>query len=620
MNNIGSCNTWVEEKAFMNPENKRESIEVLYDEPLPSTRTGALYNAFSYPTKISAEAIALFIATHTQPGDTVLDTFGGSGTTGLAAKLCDIPTKNMIKLAFDRNITPKWGPRKAIIYELSVLGALVSKVMCTPPNPAQFEAAATDLISRFNEKYSWLWEAIDPQGISGELRHTVWSEILVCPSCGFETTFWDAALTREPLKLGKHLICRECGSTSKIDDCERATEKYYDRHLKKYITKRKRKIVRVYGCTNSKNWQRDPLKSDYKLLEKIKREKLPDTAPIEELVWGDLYRSGYHKGITHLHHFYTDRNFLVMCALWDELNNSPKAMIPSLKMLILSYNSSHSTLMTRVVIKKNQEELVLTGAQSGVLYVSGLPVEKNISKGLARKIKSLKNAFACVYESKSNVVVINKSSEKLKEKTGSVDYVFTDPPFGDYIPYAEINQINELWLGKKTNRTNEIIMSATQNKGVDQYESMMSTVFGEMARVLKKDGVATVVFHSASSSVWKALSNSYLSNGFSVQATSVLDKVQSSFKQTVSNVSVKGDPLILLTKSKSMVEVSSEKWDIEKIIHTMVKQAKKSEIEAEMTPERIYSRFISFCLTKGIEIKIDARNFYQYLESADVSK
>src|SRR5690348_3732911 len=41
-------------------------LESMYDVPLPAGRTGALYNAFSYPTKISPEAIALFIATHTR--------------------------------------------------------------------------------------------------------------------------------------------------------------------------------------------------------------------------------------------------------------------------------------------------------------------------------------------------------------------------------------------------------------------------------------------------------------------------------------------------------------------------------------------------------------------------
>ncbi len=97
----------------------------LYKRPLPSSRSGALYNAFSYPTKISPEAIALYIATHTAPGATVMDTFGGSGTTGLAAKLCDVPTPDMLAAAQALDLNPQWGPRTAIVYELGCIGSFL---------------------------------------------------------------------------------------------------------------------------------------------------------------------------------------------------------------------------------------------------------------------------------------------------------------------------------------------------------------------------------------------------------------------------------------------------------------------------------------------------------------
>ena len=76
-----------------------KNIKALYSKPFPSTRTGALFNAFSYPTKISPESEALFIACHTNIGDTILDPFGGSGTTGVATLLCDRPTDNMKNMA-----------------------------------------------------------------------------------------------------------------------------------------------------------------------------------------------------------------------------------------------------------------------------------------------------------------------------------------------------------------------------------------------------------------------------------------------------------------------------------------------------------------------------------------
>src|SRR5579862_9726689 len=93
-------------------------FNTLYENPLPSTRTGPLYNAFSYPTKISPEAIGVFIATHTSPGALVVDTFAGSGTTGLGALLCDKPTPEMLQLAKKIGARPRWGPREVHLFEV----------------------------------------------------------------------------------------------------------------------------------------------------------------------------------------------------------------------------------------------------------------------------------------------------------------------------------------------------------------------------------------------------------------------------------------------------------------------------------------------------------------------
>ena len=76
--------------------NALQNINNLFSRPLPSSRSGAFYNTFPYPTKISPEAIAVYIASMTKPGDTVLDAFAGSGSTGIAALLSESPTEKMI--------------------------------------------------------------------------------------------------------------------------------------------------------------------------------------------------------------------------------------------------------------------------------------------------------------------------------------------------------------------------------------------------------------------------------------------------------------------------------------------------------------------------------------------
>ena len=94
------------------------------------------YNTFAYPTKISPESIAVYIAAHTKPGDTVLDAFGGSGSTGLAALMCEHPTDTMKALAEKLHLQPVWGARNAIIYEIGKYGAFASNVMSDPPDKA----------------------------------------------------------------------------------------------------------------------------------------------------------------------------------------------------------------------------------------------------------------------------------------------------------------------------------------------------------------------------------------------------------------------------------------------------------------------------------------------------
>lgn len=596
----------------MNKSNKRPSnaIRSLYKAPLPSARTGPLYNAFSYPTKISPEAIAVFIATHTKPGATVLDAFGGSGTTGLAAMLCDRPTEAMRKLAQEMGVTPTWGPRNACLFEIGKLGSFVAKTLCSPPDPDTFSKAVEALCRQAQEKIGWLYAATDPLGNEGTLRHAIWSDVLICPSCGKETPYWEAALRHKPISMSASFACTNCRKTQQIDACERAFETVKDAFGHRHVS-RKRVLARVYGQTGKTKWQRSPTPEDLKAVAAAKRAGLPESAPDAELVWGDLHRAGYHRGIKRLHHFYTRRNFLAVATLWDLAGTFPKSVRDALRLLILSYNSSHSTLMTRVVIKKGQNDLVLTGSQSGVLYISGLPVEKNVIEGIARKAKSFRDAFALVHGSNSHVQVFNKTSERMGLPDASVDYVFTDPPFGDYIPYAELNQINEIWLGETTDRTKEIIISEAQKKGVDAYERMMGNVFGEMARVLKPGGAATVVFHSAHSEIWRALVAAYSRAGFTVAAASVLDKIQASFKQVVSTVSVKGDPLLLLTKAT--LNASSQKT-CRQVAEQVVSQA------GTEVPQMLYSRFVGRCLEMGVPMNMDAKEFYALARKADEAR
>lgn len=582
----------------------------LYSTPIPSRRSGAVYNAFSYPTKIDPEAIALFVAAHTAPGDTVLDVFAGSGTTGIAARLCENPTTEMQRRARELGLPVEWGPRHAILYELGVIGSLLSRTMCDPPDPVAFQAAAQRVVTAAADECSWMYDVEGPDGQDGILRHAIWSEVVECSRCGHQMEYWELAVGRDPLVLRKVAECPSCKSTMNTSEARRVTEVVHDSLSGTEGNQRRRVLAQIYGRTGRTTWHRGPRSSDLDLIERIRQQPIPDGVPSSEIRWGDLYRSGYHHGIERMHHFYTRRNLIALGALWAAIDGENDELRDALRLLVLSYNATHSTLMTRVVVKNGMKDFVLTGAQSGVLYVSSLPVEKNVIDGVRRKIKTFRSAFATSYGGSGSVRVMNASSTHLDLPDRSIDYVFTDPPFGGFIPYAEINQINEAWLGTTTDDTEEAIVSPAQGKGVTEYGALMKRVFAEVARVMKDDAAATVVFHSSKPDVWAALGGAFTSAGLLVERTNVLDKTQVSFKQVVSAGSTRGDAIFLLTHGTAgptdpIDDLIGEILDL-RTLHG-----------SDLSPQHLYSRYVARCVEHGRSVELNALAFYARLKSLD---
>lgn len=582
-----------------------QTIEKLFLMPLPSTRSGVFNNTFPYPTRISPEAIAVYIACMTKPGDTVLDAFSGSGSTGIAALLCEHPTEQMRALAKSFGVEPEWGKRNAVLYEIGTYASFATKTLLNGLSAAEYKKAVDSFVEEAEKLLGTIYTAVDPEGQEGVIRHVIWSDILICPTCNSEISYFKHGTTRNPVSFVDLITCPCCGRRHSVADMPFATEEHFDRVLEAKVERKKRIPAWIYGTTNGRNWDREANETDIAEYHELE-ESLNITSEPKSITWGELHRAGYHFGINYLHQFYTTRNYAVMLRLWNLADTYPSSIADALKLLLLSYNATHCTLMTRVVAKKNSKDFVLTGAQSGVLYISKLPVEKNILLGLKRKSKPFYDAYAQLEKCTGNVVVHNSSSAHMTEKDNSVEFVFTDPPFGDYIPYAEVNQINELWLLEQTNRDDEVIISASQNKGLSEYQSMLAAVFGEIQRVLKKEGYAAVVFHAAKAKVWDAFSKAITSADMQVVFSGILDKRQASFKQIVSDGSVQGDPLFLLQKKNADVQ---ETMTSVQVLDSVIRDnAHNRSFDAR----RCYSVYIGKCFEFGITETMDAKDVYEY--------
>ena len=125
--------------------------------------------------------------------------------------------------------------------------------------------------------------------------------------------------------------------------------------------------------------------------------------------------------------------------------------------------------------------------------------------------------------------------------TGSITCIVMDPPYFDNVMYAELSDFFYVWEkrtlgviwpdlfdGELTNKRDEAVAnparfaSAGRDKGKvanDDYEAKMAAIFNECHRVLRDDGVLTVMFTHKSAGAWDGLGSALLQAGFTIETS-----------------------------------------------------------------------------------------------------
>jgi hypothetical protein len=152
----------------------------------------------------------------------------------------------------------------------------------------------------------------------------------------------------------------------------------------------------------------------------------------------------------------------------------------------------------------------------------------------------------------SQAVISTTSATSLPEiPENSVDYVFTDPPYGSNIIYSDLSILWEAWLDQFTDTSREAVIHR-RKKGnpntLDTYTGLMRQSFAEMFRVLKPGHWASVVFHNTDDRVWRAIQQAVLDVGFELVNAQAFDKEQGSFKQVTSEGAANFDIVLNLHK------------------------------------------------------------------------
>ena len=595
-----------------------------------------IYNAHSYHTKVPYKAIMRYILHYTEPGDIVFDGFCGTGMTGVAAQMCGNPDVDPeFKLKIEKEMPYiKWGERKAILNDLSPAATFIAYNYNTPVDVEKFEKEANRILDECERELGWMYETnhVDEHGnqiydvtgkpVKGKINYTVWSDVFICPNCGEEIVFWDAAVDKDNKKVKNVFQCDNCGMELKKKDCSRAEEMVYDDAINKTIKMAKQVPVLINYSVGKERFEKKPDKEDLNVIEKIGNMKIPYWYPSEKLPQGDKIREAFNKGFTHVHHFYTKRTLYCLSKIRNEMK--------IIKLLFIFTAIITNLSKTARYKFKRSGNVPMTGT----IYISSLPTETNVFNAFKGKLKSIIKLNSMKRFFSGNFLVSGGSLTEMNLlKNNTIDYIFTDPPFGSNLMYSELSLLWENWLKIVTNNKHEAIINNTQKKGLSEYQELMTKCFKECYRILKPNRWITVVFHNSKNSVWNAIQESLLKAGFIVADVRVLDKKQGSFNQVkAASQAIKQDLVISAYKPKQsftkkiIEQAGSEQtaWDfvrqhLEKL-PVVVKKNGKIEIIEERQAFLLYDRMVAYHIMQGIPVPLDASDFYKGLDEKFIKR
>jgi len=247
-----------------------------------------------------------------------------------------------------------------------------------------------------------------------------------------------------------------------------------------------------------------------------------------------------------------------------------------------------------------------------------MQVETSILEQISDKIDSLKAAIGLLKRSYSNVQYVG-SANKVLINDSTIDYIFTDPPFGANIMYSELNIIPESWLKVLTNNKKEAIENSAQGKTTLDYQELMTECFKENYRILKPNKWMTVEFSNTSAAIWNGIQTAIQKAGFIITNVAALDKKQGGMRSITTPTAVRQDLAISCYKPSSEFNISTSSseeqgvWNFmqEHLCHLPVHILKENNTSViiERSPKILYDRLISFYIMKGLPIPIDAKDF-----------
>ena len=328
-----------------------------------------------------------------------------------------------------------------------------------------------------------------------------------------------------------------------------------------------------------------------------------------------------NSGITHIHQFYLPRASQAIGFMWSLAAAQKDARIREMLFFFIE-----QSLWTMSVCNSYRPAGFSQVSQymKGIYYIPAQHSELSPWYVLTGKLKRLISTFQDFSKSRNHAVVTTGSAAHTGLAPQSIDYIFTDPPFGENIYYADLNFLTESWHRVTTDANPEAIIDKCKKKALPEYQHLMQKCFAEYYRVLKPGRWMTVVFSNSKAAVWNAIQVALQQAGFVVAEVTALDKVQGSYRQVTSATAVKQDLVISAYKPNGGLEdrfikdgpTADSAWDF---VQTHLKQLPAVKVTSgfpqellnivERDPRRIYDRMASWFIRHGTMVPISTPEF-----------
>ena len=172
--------------------------------------------------------------------------------------------------------------------------------------------------------------------------------------------------------------------------------------------------------------------------------------------------------------------------------------------------------------------------------------QSRFKKVLAAKMELL--PITGVGASAAQSILQGSATDLYPIRDESVDYIYTDPPYGSKIPYLDLSIMWNTWLGlhvSKDNRAEEAIEGGENKKTKADYFRILAASIEEMYRVLKYDCWLSFVFAHSDPSYWHMIVVTAEKAGFEYVSVTRQNNGQHSFKKRQNPFSVLSGQLIL---------------------------------------------------------------------------